>query len=168
MDNSELQSRLAELHPESYGWALHCCRDDATQAEDVLQTAYLKVLDGRANFGEKSAFKTWLFGVVRNTAREEHRRQRLRRLGLLRVVSERQSSPSPERSALDSERRGHILRMMEKLSPRQREVLHLVFYQDLTIEDAAEIMGISLGSARKHYDRGKQRLRAHLESNPLD
>jgi RNA polymerase sigma-70 factor (ECF subfamily) len=42
-------------------------------------------------------------------------------------------------------------------------VLHLVFYQDLTIQEAAQIMGVGIGSARQHYERGKARLRSLLQ-----
>ena len=52
--------------------------------------------------------------------------------------------------------------MFDHLSPRQRALLHLVYYQDMTIEDASQVLGISVGSARTHYARGKQRLRALL------
>jgi RNA polymerase sigma-70 factor (ECF subfamily) len=48
------------------------------------------------------------------------------------------------------------------LPERQRDVLHLVFYQDLTIAQAAEVLGVALGTARVHYERGKARLRALL------
>jgi RNA polymerase sigma-70 factor (ECF subfamily) len=41
-------------------------------------------------------------------------------------------------------------------------VLHLVFYQELTIEEASRVMNISLGTARTHFDRGKRRLREIL------
>jgi DNA-directed RNA polymerase specialized sigma24 family protein len=48
------------------------------------------------------------------------------------------------------------------LTQRQRQLLHLVFYQDLTIADAAGVLGVSIGTARTHYERGKQRLREML------
>ena len=55
-----------------------------------------------------------------------------------------------------------LIAALSKLSGRQREVLHLVFYQDLTIAEAATVLGVTLGSARVHYERGKARLRELL------
>jgi RNA polymerase sigma-70 factor (ECF subfamily) len=56
------------------------------------------------------------------------------------------------------EEREALLRALESLSRRQREVLQLVFYHDMTIEEAARVMRVSLGSARTHYERGKKSL----------
>jgi len=47
MDEIELQAQLEKVHSVSYGWALNCCSRDRTEAKDVLQMAYLKVLQGR-------------------------------------------------------------------------------------------------------------------------
>ena len=68
----------------------------------------------------------------------------------------------PEDELGQSEANDGLRAALTRLSPRQQEVLHLVFYQDLTIEEAAGLLGISLGSARTHFERGKARLREQL------
>ena len=158
---------LEELHPASYAWAVTCCHGDHAEAEEVLQTAYLKVLEERARFGGRSSFKTWFFSVVRRTALERWRRRRLRRGRLLDWV--RRDPPvggerDPHVDAARSERSARIRRAVDGLSRRQRQVLELVFYQDLTLAEAARVLGTSLGSTRVHYARGKKRLSAAMRT----
>ena len=71
MSPTEVEAELERLHGESFGWALNCCGWDESEAEDVLQTTYLKIVSGKARYGGHSAFRTWLFGVIRMTAQEE-------------------------------------------------------------------------------------------------
>jgi RNA polymerase sigma-70 factor (ECF subfamily) len=170
MTPTELEAQLRWLHKESFGWALHCCGRDEPDAEDVLQTTYLKVLSGRARFEGRSAFKTWLFGVIRRTAQEHQRRARQRERRTERLAGEAATIEAPqiERDMVRAESSRRLVEALELLSERQREVLHLVFYQDLTIEEAAGVMDVSLGSARTHYERGKARLRALLEEEKRD
>jgi len=165
MTPTELKAQLRWLHKESFGWALHCCGREEPDAEDVLQTTYMKVLSGSARFEGRSAFRTWLFGVIRRTAQEHHRRARLRERRAERLAGEADAFEAPqiERDLVRAESSRRLVEALELLSERQREVLHLVFYQDLTIEEAAGVMEVSLGSARTHYERGKARLRALLE-----
>ena len=54
MDIAELKAELERLHSTSFGWALSCCRRDASEAEEVLQTVYLKILEGKARFRGES------------------------------------------------------------------------------------------------------------------
>ena len=181
MESSERHAQLEALHPDSFGWALLCCGRDTTEAESTLQAVYLKVLSGKAVFEGKSSLKTWLFGVIKKTAAERRRRKMLSRLRLVPLEDMNENSKSgaarnmspgtvgladpghcPDLGAYRNEILAMFRSELAALPRRQREVLHLVFYQDLTLVEAAEVIGVSVGSARVHYDRGKKRLKARL------
>lgn len=161
-----LREELERLHPACYGWALGCCNWNREEAEDVLQAVYLKVLEGRARFDGRSSARTWLFAVIRRTAGERRRSQWLRDLlpsRLLQRDLEPDPPATPESLAEASESSARLRRALMALSRQQRELLHLVFYEDLSVEEAAAVLGISVGSARTHYHRGKARLRSILD-----
>jgi RNA polymerase sigma-70 factor (ECF subfamily) len=171
MTPEELEARLERLHEASFGWALSCCAWHEADAEDVLQSAYLKVISGRARFEGRAAFKTWLFGVIRLTAREHHRRdgshaRRAERLGAHLAGSD-ELVTRPDDPVERSERSEALLAALGRLPGKQREVLHLVFYQGLSVGEAAEVMEVSIGTARVHYDRGKKKLRALLSATAM-
>ncbi len=162
---------LVGHHEAAWGWALACCRFDGDEAQEVLQQAYLRVLDGRARFGGRSSLRTWWFGVIRRVAAERRRRAGARRLLFGRFVRERETPPGvpgAEGEIVRGETSRALIAALGELSPRQREVLHLVFYTGLSIEEASRTLGIGLGSARVHYARGKRRLRTLLEDRGLE
>jgi RNA polymerase sigma-70 factor (ECF subfamily) len=164
MESEDLEGVLEGLHSLGFAWALRCCRGDRTEAEDVLHASYEKVLDGRARFDGRSAFKTWLFGVIRRTALEQHRWRWTQALRLGRWLRERPTDEEPAEGPAGDEMAGRLRMAMTRLSRRQAEVIHLVFYQDLTIHEAAAVLAMPIGTARTHYQRGKKRLRAILGS----
>jgi RNA polymerase sigma-70 factor (ECF subfamily) len=159
---------LARLHTLSFAWALHCCRHRPEEAQDVLHEVYVRVLEGRARYAGHASTKTWLFAVIRRTAREQRRRRWLRTALIERWLQHGPSSDPlavSERELDDAKANARLRAALDRLSPRQREVLHLVYYQELTIEEAAGLAGISLGSARTHFERGKARLREQLQGS---
>jgi RNA polymerase sigma factor (sigma-70 family) len=167
VDESELRAQLEQHHAASHGWALSCCVSTPAVAEDVLQTVYLKILQGRARYDGRATFKTWLFAVIRVTAANE---RRLRWLRNLRLAGYQRARPSGvevlDHSRLDqAEMLSAFHETLARLPKRQQEVMHLVFYQDLSLQEASAVMGISVGSARTHYERGKRNLRACLEKS---
>jgi RNA polymerase sigma-70 factor (ECF subfamily) len=156
---------LEALHPDAWGWALHCCDRDPEVAGEVLQGTYAKILSGRARFDGRSSEKTWLFSVIRLTAADHRRegiRERLRRSLLVDRAPKPAPFPDPEFTTSSSETARLLREALARISPRQREVLHLVFYQGFTLDEAAAVLGVSAGAARTHYDRGKSRLRELL------
>jgi len=166
IDIAELKEELEKLHSASFGWALSCCRRDYAEAEEVLQTVYLKILEGKARYRGESSLKTWLFAVIRKTAIGEYRKRLVRSLIFLGSSERHDTGVSPADAATTllekSELQKQFRVALAKLPARQREALHLVFYEDLSLSEAANVMGISVGSARQHYERGKKHLREWL------
>ena len=164
MPTLDLRDELSRTHPGAFAWAVRCCRGDRDEAEDVLHTSYVKVLDGRARFDGGSTFRTWLFGVIRMTAREQRRWHWLQYTRLERWWhSTREDDPYATDPPDIDDRIPALRAALGRLSRRQQEVLHLVFYESLTIQDAASVLSMPVGTARTHYARGKARLRALLE-----
>lgn len=162
---TQLEAELEELHPASFAWSLACCSGHRQRAEEALQTAYVEVLSGRARFDGRSSLKTWLFAVIRRTAAGRRRSHALRKR-LLEAWWHRRAGPAAQEPADERFARGEtaerVRHGLAALSLRQRQVLELVFYQELTIEESSEVLGISLGTARTHYARGKAALSAAL------
>jgi RNA polymerase sigma-70 factor (ECF subfamily) len=160
----EIEREIEELHAASFGWALSCCGRNHQAAEEVLQDVYVKIFEGKARFDGRSTLKTWLFSVIRRTAASQARQRILHDLLTAKWARRELDavSPMPDAAAQHSETSVALIEALRKLARRQREVLELVFYHDMTVEEAAAAMHVSLGSARVHYDRGKKQLLARL------
>lgn len=140
MDRLDLVAELERHHREGYGWALHCCARDAVAAEDVLHDAYQKVLEGRARYDGRATFRTWLLGVIRVTAARERRGSLLRRLRLVRHadrIHRPVAAARPDECLCRDDLQSRVRGALDALPKRQREVLLLAFYHDLSLSRAA-------------------------------
>jgi len=162
---NELKKQLNELYSISFNWALSCCNYHTETAEEVLQESYIKALKSIDKFKGQSQLKTWLFTIIRNTSHDIHRKlarnneiteDYLKDAKLVKTATQ-------ELRFQKSRDRVTILELMEKLSSREKEILELVVYQDMKIKDAAEIMGITLGSASSYLKRAKNNMRGLIE-----
>ncbi len=166
MDRSQLERELERHYADVWTWALSCCRWDPTSAEDVLQEAFSRILGGQARHDGKSAFRTWLFGVVRIVALEYRRSWKRNEITTSSDggnpgagVSD---SPNPDQETERAELSQRVQDALAILPRRQREVLELVFFRDHSLAEAAKIMGIREGTVSTHYKRGKRRLKREL------
>ncbi len=150
------RSALEAIHSQVYGWALSRCDFDHPTAEDLVQQAYVELLSGNARFDNKSTLKTFVFGVVQNLARSRYRRLSSR----LRLV--RKYQPETATAAAEPRDDDGVWRAVRALPARQRDIVELVFCRDLTVEQAAAVMGVTTGTGRVHYDRAKKALRQRL------
>jgi len=169
-------------HEASLKWSLLCCGGHLDQAEEVLQEIYADLIEGKLKYEGRSSLKTWLFGVIRWRSSASHRKwsRRIRILrqvwslgeGLQELSADVGSMPyqqvsDPLRASIDAQRQAIIIDSLGQLSPRQRLVIELVFYHDLTLEETSEVMNIGIGSARTHYQRAKQKLSLLLSESEV-
>ena len=153
------RSALEAIHGQVFGWALSRSDYDPVVAEDLMQQAYVELLSGKARFDNKSSLKTFVFSVVQNLARSRYRRiaSRLRLVqaaGTVAVDDAVQPIEPNENAA--------VWTAVQELPQRQRDIVELVFCRDMTIEAAAGVMGVTVGTGRAHYDRAKKTLKMKL------
>lgn len=166
-NNSEIsEAELRSFHSKAFHWALSLTQGDHEDAKEIMQKVYLKIYEGQARYvaSPEASLKTWLFAVIKRTT-HEHRRNIWKRLFRENPSLSTDSSEenrdffSPE--SLDQRKR--VLAALQSLPDRQKQIIELVTYHDLTVAEAARVMDVSLGSARTHYHRAKEKLRQLLK-----
>lgn len=149
-------------------------------AEEVVQDTWLAVLRGIDGFAERSSFRTWMLRILVNRARSTGVREQ-------RSVAIGDATPAVDGSRFDasgawmappqhwieeSEDRifaqglaDRLHRTLERLPPRQREVLLLRDVEGLSSQEVCEVLDISEGNQRVLLHRGRSQLRQALEES---
>ncbi len=153
------RSALEAIHGQVFGWALSRSDYDPVVAEDLMQQAYVELLTGKARFDNRSSLKTFVFSVVQNLARSRYRRI-ASRLRLLQAAGAGMTEGVVQ--PVEPDENTVLWRAVQELPQRQRDIVELVFCRDMTIEEAARVMGVTTGTGRVHYDRAKKTLKTKL------
>jgi RNA polymerase sigma-70 factor (ECF subfamily) len=168
----ELYHRLIQPYELSvYRMALSFVKNE-TEAEDVAQEAFMKAFRDLANFRGESKFSTWLISITLNEARRRLRRQGTVRTKSLDAPPEEGGKVSPAllrdwreipSEALErSEIRELLQRAIEQLSPIYREVLVLRDIEELSTEETAGVLAISISSVKVRLHRARIMLQKEL------
>ena len=140
---------------------------DLGTAEEVVQDAFVAVHAKWDGIRDPHRALAYLRRAVVNGSRS-----RLRHLKVVRTHAERQPVPDAVRGAdeavLESARRASVLEALARLPRRQREVIALRYYVDLSEAEIAETLGISRGAVKSHASRGAASLREALAHHLTD
>ena len=151
------------------------CRllNDPCDASDIVQEVFLKVFKNIRSFRHGSSLKTWIYRIAVNEA-YNHRRWFSRHLRQEVAFSNDDAAPAhadtfadPGRSPFD-EAAGHETRALveaalEKLKPNFRTAVVLRDIEDLSYEEIAAVLDVSLGTVKSRILRGREGLRKILE-----
>lgn len=158
-DRQAFAALLERYRAELHGFLARFLGSSAA-ADDVFQETFLQVHLAASTFDSTRNFKPWLFTIAANKARDWHRRQKRRRAASLdapiggdpdgtRMVDLMQSKDEvPSHLLENSEMRSRVKDVIDAMPALYREVLQLNYFQKMSYQQIAEVLGIPLGTVK--------------------
>ncbi len=156
-DEAAFRALYRRHTPALYRLALRLGGGDEPWAEELVQRAWIRAVEGLAGFEWRAAFPTWLCGIAVNCAREGWRERRLS----LEVSWEPDLHPRAE-SMADPAERLDLERGIETLPHGYRQVLVLHDLEGYTHEEIGRLLGIEPGTSKSQLFHARRRLREYL------
>ncbi len=164
---------LIQLYQQPVYSLVHRLMADPSDACDVVQEVFLKVFRNIRSFRANSSLKTWIYRIAVNEAHNHRRwfsRHQGQEVGLghedgTRTFENSFADPgrSPFDLVLDQEKRALIEESLAQLNPNFRAAVILRDIEDLSYEEIAVVLDVSLGTVKSRILRGREALRKTLE-----
>jgi len=171
---------IAQYQPPIYSLVYRILNDPA-DAADTTQEVFLKVFRGMRHFNAASSLKTWMYRIAVHEASNRRRwwfRHKSRETSMERIEPGRQNEPgvslkealvdegqSPFDDFAQGELRERVERELRQLPEPYRTTLILRDIEELSYEEIAEVMEVSLGTVKSRLTRGRDSLRKRLEKH---
>jgi len=130
---------------------------DLDTAEDVVQESFIKAFEKLHSFEGRASFKSWLFQIAVNNARNRIRDSRKNMMDIENV--QLAVGAEAESGMVHGAVAGLLQEEVDKLPDRQRTALVLRVYEDLSFKEIAEIMGCPYDTAKANYRHALMKLR---------
>jgi len=141
---------------------------DPDQAQDLVQEAYLRALRYQHSYQAGTNMKAWLFAIMRNLFWDRFKGSRkedvsLDDLGEFVLFEKlRDEGARPEADVLDKIAASEVVSAVDKLPPLHREVVLLVDVEGFSYKDAADTLGVPIGTVMSRLHRARQQLQKSL------
>ena len=133
-----------------------------TEAEDIVQTVFLKVYSNLDKYDEtKASLSTWIYTITRNTVYDYLKEKRGHPV-LELVDNTVDSAEEPDDSLLNQEALEELACALQKLPQNQRDIIILIYYHGKPKTEVAKILDITYGQLRYLHDKALSRLNKML------
>jgi RNA polymerase sigma-70 factor (ECF subfamily) len=174
-DLSEFEELVAHFERPVYAMCFRLL-GDAEEARDAAQETFLKVYRGLGGFRGEAGLKTWIYRIAINQAMNQKRwwRRRKREETISLDITRGQSDTSignllpghgssPEAQAISSERERNIMHALGEIKEEYRIALMLREIEELSYEEIAQTLSISIGTVKSRIARGREELRRRVK-----
>tara|TARA_B100000749_G_scaffold28537_1_gene20074 strand:- start:68868 stop:69353 length:486 start_codon:yes stop_codon:yes gene_type:complete len=136
---------------------------DSQLAEDVVQDALIKAYTKIHMFRGQSTFKSWLYRITVNTAKNKLRKRKRETVDVDNVQMTTESTS--ENDLFMEDLRSHISTLVEDLPQKQRLALILRIFEDLSFKEIAKIMDCPYDTAKANYRHAVIKLKGRLQKS---
>lgn len=154
---SALEQFYRHYHSQVHHFALRLVNNNADAAEIANETM-LEVWRAAARFAGESRVRTWLFGIVNHRAIDLLRRRRHTVSTELDDIIDDSPACSVADAIGGAQDATQIRHCVEQLPERQRAVVHLAFFEELSYPEVAEVLKVPVGTIKTRIMHAKQRL----------
>ena len=137
-------------------------------AEDMMIEAFSRIMFKKPKI-EEGNFKVYLFKVGRNLVASYYRRfKKIDSLDVENIANEAASPESLEESYWNEEKKRILHLCLDRIDPATREAIWLVYFENMSYEDAAAVMKVNSKKINNLLTRGKEKLREELAAEGID
>ncbi len=167
-DGGAFATLVDRFQRKIYRVAYAIVRDDV-EADTITQDTFIQAYTHLAKFQGRSEFETWLTRIAINRSRDSLRRRRFVSLFSSEDDEDREAwiepvdtRPDPEREIMARQLRAAIEHAERKLSAQQKVIFRLRHYENRSLEEIAELLGLRAGTVRAHLFRAIHKIRKEL------
>lgn len=164
-DTAAFEELVLRYQKPVYSFVLRLLRDTA-EAEDTVQKVFLLVYQNLKNFRFESSFKTWLYRISINQCHNVFRQHKNREFTPLDDLPLADSKTSQEEDYAQKEIMAQARKAIEKLPTKQRQVLLLRVYQDLSFEEIGQVLNMRANSAKVNFHYALEKVKEWMRNQP--
>ena len=135
---------------------------DASDADDVVQTASERAWRAIATVDPQRGFRSWFLRIVANSARNQRRARWRRRRAELRVASRSVGDATDAADLVTADEREVVVAALNRLDAMERLVIALRHFEQLNEQEMADVLDCPTGTVKSRLSRAMSRLRAEL------
>ncbi len=166
-DKSAMRTLFARHSTRVFRFLLRIV-DNAATAEDLVSETFFEVWRQAARFEARSKLSTWLLGIARHKALSSLRRRRADQLDDAAFALIADSSDDPEMDAQRQSRAAVLRDCLRQLPAAQRELLDLIYYQEQSIAEVAQIVGVPENTVKTRAFYARKRLAELLAERGIE
>ena len=137
---------------------------DSHLAEDIFQDVFIKVNQKLSTFQGGSSIKTWIIRITINTSKDYLKSAWNQRVMPFTEFQENTMAGDDDFTAVEQQEENRVIREeIMKLPDKYKDVLLCIYYNDMTISEAAKLLRIAEGTAKSRLSRAKEKLKLCLE-----